>query len=370
VIFAANDARPYAFALLMTNLAIFAFILWINRQETRHAIQFAAAAAGILYFHYLFAVAILPAFVVSYLLLRGRSIKKDVRQLAVILVSFVLVSLPQVPRLLDLFRTRQMHVSGGTPQTLLVLGTLAPLKLTVAFCGMAFVAALVRKLRLPGRDWFPSGMLCLIFALVPAAILYGMSAATSLHVFHSRYCLVAVPGGSLVWGWLFSWIDSRLLRRIFCVGLVGTTVFLHFNSPYKRTHETNYKQAHEFVNADVAKDGAPVLVCSAFIESDFQPMPPNPANDNPLFAQMSYYPLQASVVLLPMDLNDNTIRVASQSVQTAAHRGQRFLALIPPGSYPTLQWLAAYSSDAFAARTIGDFDRILVVEFLPLAGNY
>jgi uncharacterized membrane protein len=369
VIFAANDARPYAFALLMTNLAILAFILWINRQETRYAIQFAAAAAGILYFHYLFAVAILPAFAVCYLLLRGRSIKKDVRQLAVILVSFALVSLPQVPRLLDLFRTRQMHVSGGMPEPLLVLGTLAPLKALVAFVAAVFVAALFRKIRLPGRDWFPVGLPCLLFALTPAAILYVLSAATSVHVFHTRYWLVAVPGSALVWGWLFSWIDSRLLRQIFCVGLVAATLFLHFHSGVTRKHETSFKQAHEFVEANVAKDGAPVLVTSAFIESDFQPMPPNPASDNALLAQMSYYPLRVSVVLLPMDLNDNTIRVASQSVQAAAQRGQRFLALIHPGSYPTLQWLAAYSSGAFAVRTIADFDRILVVEFVPLAGN-
>jgi hypothetical protein len=178
-----------------------------------------------------------------------------------------------------------------------------------------------------------------------------------------------VAGSALTWGWLFAWIDSRRLRQIFCVGLVAATVFLNFKSPYKRTHEITFKRAHEFVNANVAKDEAPVLVCSAFIESDFQPMPPNPASDNALLAQMSYYPLKASAVLLPGDLNDNTIRVASQSVQTAAQRGQRFLALAGPGSYSTLQWLAAYSSGVFAAHTIGEFDRVLVVEFVPIAGT-
>jgi 4-amino-4-deoxy-L-arabinose transferase-like glycosyltransferase len=367
VIFAANDARPYAFALLLTNLAIFAFILWISRHETRLAIQFGAAAAGILYFHYLFAVAILPAFLVCYLLVRGRSIRGDARQLAAVLLSFVVVSLPQVPRFVDLFRTRQMHVSGGTPEPLLVLGTLAPFKPLVAFVVVVFVAALFRKIRLPGRDGFPAGLLCLLFALIPAAILYGMSAATSLHMFHTRYWLVAVPGSALMWGWLISWIDSSLLRKTFCVGLVAVTLFLHFKSPITRKHETSFKQAHEFVNANVTHDKAPVLICNPFVESNFQHMPPAP--ESALFAQLSYYPVDAPVVFLPLALNDEATRVGSQYVMAAAQRHQRFLALVGPGSYPTVQWLAAYSSGTFAARTIGNFDGILVVEFLPLAGD-
>ena len=71
VVFAATDARPYAFALLATNFAIFAFVRWMTRHEMRQAILFGAAAAGILYFHYLFG-AILPAFAIYYLLMRYR----------------------------------------------------------------------------------------------------------------------------------------------------------------------------------------------------------------------------------------------------------------------------------------------------------
>jgi hypothetical protein len=370
VIFAANDARPYAFALLMTNLAILAFILWMNRHETRYAVQLGAAAAGILYFHYLFAVAILPAFATCYVSVRGRFLRADARQVWIALLSFLLISLPQVPRFVKLIRTRQTHVFAGTPETLIALGTLAPLKPLIAFFVAIFVAALVRKVKPPARDVVPSGLLCVLLSLVPLAVLYGLSVATPMHVFHSRYCLVAVPGSTLMWGWLFGWIDSRRLRQIFSVGLVAVTVFLNFKSPYKRTHEITFKQAHDLVNANLAKDGAPVLVCSAFIESDFQPMPPNPASDNALFAQMSYYPLKASVVLLPEDLNDNTIRVASQSVQEAARRRQRFLAVVGPASYSTLEWLVRYSDPAFSAHLLGRLDGILVVEFLPLAGNY
>ncbi len=367
VIFAANDARPYGFALLMSNLAIFTFLRWIDRHETRYAVQFGAAAAGILYFHYLFAVGILPAFAVCYLLVRGRSVREDARQLAIILFSFVLITLPQVPRFLELYRTRKTHVSGGTPEPLLVLGTLAPLKPLIAFVAIAFVAALFRSIRLPGRDWFPGGPICLAFALIPAAILYGLSAATSVHVFHTRYWLIAVPGMALAWGWFLTWIDSRPLRQMFCVGLVAVTLFLHFSSPITRKHETSFKQAQELVNANVARDHAPVLICNPFVESNFQRMPPTP--DSALFAQLSYYPIDAPVSFLPLEMNDETVRFGSQFVIAAAERRQRFVMLVGPGSHPTLEWLVAYSSGVFEAHVLESYEGIFVVEFLPLAGN-
>lgn len=51
VVFAATDARPYAFTLLASNLAIFAFVRWMTRLRTREGILFGVAAAGILYAH-------------------------------------------------------------------------------------------------------------------------------------------------------------------------------------------------------------------------------------------------------------------------------------------------------------------------------
>ena len=99
MVFAATDARPYAFALLATNFAIFAFIRWMTQHEMRQAILFGAAAAAILYFHYLFG-AILPAFAIYYLVVRRHSIKADARQLAAVLISFTLLILPLIYRLL------------------------------------------------------------------------------------------------------------------------------------------------------------------------------------------------------------------------------------------------------------------------------
>jgi hypothetical protein len=291
--------------------------------------------------------------------------------LAALLVSFTLLSVPLIYRVLALYHTRETHVVQELPhQALAALNTLAPMQTLIGFVVTAFLAALVRKIKLPGRDCFPAILLCPLLALVPAGILYGLSAVTPLHLVIPRYFTVVAPGSALTWGLLTSRIDSRVLRQIFCVGLVGITMFECYSSPNSRKHEVNFKQAHEFINANVATDNAPVLVCSAFIEADFEPLPTDRTSENALNSQLTYYPINASVVFLPMSLNDEAMRIGKQTVATALERHQRFLVVAAPTSYQTVEWLANYSTEAFSARPIGTFDNeIVVVEFRPVAEN-
>jgi len=372
VVFAASDARPYAFALLATNVAILAFARWIQRQQMRDAILFGAAAAGILYFHYLFG-AILPAFAIYYLAARYRSIKEDLPQLAGGLITFILVALPLVLRLAGLYQTKITHVVQELRHPgLAALNTLAPMQTLIGFGIVAWAAALMRRIKFPGRERFPVLLLCPLLALVPAGVLFAVSAAMPVHLVIPRYLAVTAPGSALTWAWLTSCIDSRPLRQIFCLGLVGITLFEACTSPLSRRHELNFKQAHAFVNANVAKDGGnvPVVVCSAFVESDHTTTLGEGDGENPLFSQVDYYPIHGSVVLLPMDLNHETIRVAGQTVLAAAQGHQRFVLIVPPSSYPTLQWLGNYTQGSFAAQILGEFDEILVVEFRPVAETY
>jgi hypothetical protein len=370
VVFAATDARPYAFALLATNLAIYLFIQWMTQHQMNQAILFGASAAGILYFHYLFG-AILPAFAIYYLALRHRSIKEDARQLAALLTSFTLLTLPLIYRVLSLYHTRETHVVQELQHpALAALNNLAPMQTLIGFVVTAFLAALVRKVKLPGRDCFPAILLCPLLALTPTGVLFGVSAVTPVHLVIPRYLSVVASGSALTWGLLTSRIDSRVLRQIFCVGLVAITVFECFSSPDSRKHEVNFKQAHEFVNANVAKDKAPVLVCSAFIEADFEPLPTDRTSENALNSQLTYYPINTPVVFLPMSLNDEAMRIGKQTIATALEQHQRFLVIAAPTSYPTIDWLANYSTGALTARPMGTFDdEIVVVEFRPVAGS-
>jgi 4-amino-4-deoxy-L-arabinose transferase-like glycosyltransferase len=367
VVFAATDARPYAFALLATTLAIDAFTRWMKRGTMRDAVLFGAAAAGILYFHYLFG-SILPAFAIYYLAARYRSLRHDARQLAAVLVTFGVLIIPLVVRVAGLYLTRGTHIVQAVHHpVLLSLNTLAPLQLVIGFLAAMFLAALVRKVKLPGRESWPAALLVLLLGLVPAAILCVLDAATPMNVIQPRYFVVVAPGSAMIWAWLTSSIDSRLLRQIFCVGLVAVTVFEAYRSPASRRHEINFKQAHAFVNRNAAADNAPVLVFSAFIESDYEPLPHAPGSENALLSQIDYYPIHQPWIFLPIDLNQKTKQIAGQAVLTAAGRHQRFIAVVPPSSYPSLDWLAEYTRGTFTAQTLGLFDReIMVVEFRPL----
>ncbi len=374
VVFAATDARPYAFSLLAANIATFAFVRWMTGHQMRQAILFGAAAAGILYFHYLFG-AMLPAFAIYYFVARGRFIKQDLRQLLAVLASFTLFSIPLIYRVASLYHTRESHVVQAMRHPLLIaLNTLAPLQLLVGFVITVFLAALVRKIKLPDREDYPAILLGPLLALVPIAVFFAVGAATPVHLLIPRYLTVIAPGSALTWALLVIQIDSPVLRRLFCVGLVALTVYETYSSPLSRLHEINFKRAHAIVNANIAQDGGkgnvPVLVCSAFIESDYEPMPTDRGAENALFSQISYYPLHAPVVMLPMDFDDQTTRVASQAVLAAAQRGQRFLIVAPPTSYPTVKWLLDYTGDGFTNRMLGEFDQTIVVEFRPIAGGH
>lgn len=368
VVFAATDARPYACALLATTLAIFTFIRLMSQHQMRQAVLFGASAAGILYFHYLFG-AILPAFAIYYLVVRFRFLREDRKQLAAVLGTFLVLVVPLVVRVLTLYHTRETHVVQPLRHpVLLSLNTLAPMQLLIGFMAAAALGALLRKIRFPGPESWPTLLLFPLLGLVPAAVLCGFEAATPIHLIQPRYFLIVAPGSALIWAWLTSWIDSRIVRQIFCVGLVAITVFEAYRSPDSRHHEINFKEAHAFVNASVAPGDAPVLIFSAFIESDYEPLPTVPGTENAMLSQIDYYPLNPPWTFLPIDLNEKSVQIGREAVLAAAQRHQRILAVIPPSSYPTLEWLAAYTRGAFTARTLGVFDKaIVVVEFRPLA---
>lgn len=116
------------------------------------------------------------------------------------------------------------------------------------------------------------------------------------------------------------------------MGLVAITVFEFDASPQARQHELSFKPAHAFVNTIVTPDELPVLVCSAFIESNYEPLPSDRTAENALISQVDYYPIHAPVLMLPMTLNEETVRIASKAVLEAAQRRQRFLAIGAPDS--------------------------------------
>jgi len=126
VIFAAIDARPYAFGVLVVNCAILSLLRWIRTQKATYAIGFGIASGAIFYFHYLFGT-ILAAFVLLLLAsVRSTQWKSFWPQFGKALIGFAIVILPVLPRLAYMFYSRGTHVFAAPPTIDDLFTTLAP----------------------------------------------------------------------------------------------------------------------------------------------------------------------------------------------------------------------------------------------------
>ncbi len=362
IVFGAIDVRPYPFALLLTNLTIFTFLRWMKTRSTASAALFGMAAAGIIYFHYLFA-SILVALAVYYLLSRRSALRSDLRQIGIALGCFGILLLPVLPRLKYIYQTRTMHSFADAPQWTWILEILNPGKGQLyVLAGIILLAIVARQLMPPNHASLGELAFCLTLALVPVLCLYTISVNTSVHVFIPRYLLVAVPGISLCWGWLCSRFGSRALRGLFCFAFVALCVSQAYRSPLSRWHEDSWKNSLAFADINAAQDNAPILMCSPLVEADYEPMPAVPS-ESVLYAPLSYYKVNARIVPLPRTLNAETKRQVSQFL--TGNEGTRFLLLAPYPSLPIVNLLAYDSQNTHSYRVLGRLDDIFVVEFTP-----
>lgn len=365
IIFAAIDVRPYAFAAVAVNATILCLIHLRRSQATWLAALFGVCAAGIVQFQLLFAT-LLPALLLCFVLPKLRDGKVLWRQLSVALITFTLATLPVIPRVQYMLHTRDTHVFSEAP-SVLELGSTLTLK-GIAFFVLAgvLIAAARRQfaLRADLDRWVI--VLCLSLALVPSLILFGLSVGTSMHVFVPRYRLAAIPGIALCWAFLAGRIASRSLRLLCCVAMVAATAAVYLSSPALHRHQYSWKYALDFIQANASRDHAPVLICSDIPEADHMRMPVGPAIEaSGILPPLSYYPLTVPVVPLPRTLNDETMRVASEFLQSARQQHERFLAAAFAQSYATLDWLAANAGSSYVVHTIANLEGVKVLEFVP-----
>jgi hypothetical protein len=116
---------------------------------------------------------------------------------------------------------------------------------------------------------------------------------------------------------------------------------------------------------NVSVDNAPVVICSDFPESDYVKMPVDSAKDSPFFSQLSYYKLSVPVVLLPRSLSSETMLVGTSFLEVAGKKHERFLAMAWQPSYKTLDWMTNSASRTYSVRTLGIYEGVKVLEFVP-----
>jgi hypothetical protein len=186
--FRCHRCAPYAFAALATTASIAALVSLRDKNSTWLAVLFGLSAALIVQFHLLF-VAVLPA------LLEFKQGWGFWRQFSAALVGFTMGILPAIHKFEIMYHTSGTHGFATGPG-------LKPLVSILTVRGSAAILVLgvlieKRKRWVPDKGDRWAILLCLSLALVPSLILFGLSRATSMHVFLPRYLLVAVPGIAL-----------------------------------------------------------------------------------------------------------------------------------------------------------------------------
>ncbi len=360
ILFAAIDARPYAFELLVLNSAILFLLRWIRLHDLRYALMAGAASAGIFYFHYLFAV-ILPAFLLVLLWCCGHELFQYRKHIAYALLAFALFLAPVFPQFVRVFHDRTTHVFSPPPTILSLVETFAPGATLLFFFLAVLFATVTKKFDNQNAEGPIAPVACLLLGVLPLAILYLVSTYTSTHVFIDRYCLVAAPGIALCWGLLLSRINSRVCQFVFCFALVAWSARVQFDAP---THGHSWKQAVEAANAANANVSAPVLVCSDLVEADYRPIPSD-ISSTWLYAPLSYYPLHSTVIPLPRSMNPAAEKQINTFLSRAIVGHQRFLIMGYRASSSILDWVDRSTTGSYERKPLGIYDGVAVVEYLP-----
>jgi len=357
VVFAAIDVRPYAFTALATNAAIFT-LLRLRRSNSRWlAALFGFSTLCIVWFHMLSGV-ILPALALCFIVFKYRDLKVLLRKYGVVFAVFMLAFLMVLIGKISMYHDAGSHIFEQAPTMEDLTHTFKPGHLLLIFALTALVGFAKTRfdLRIHFQGW--QVLFCASLALIPLLILYGVSVETPIHCFVPRHRLVAIPGIALCWALALTPFRSRAVRLLFCVALVAVTARHNFSDPLAKQHGYTWKYALEAAEKSASADGAPVLICNDFPESNYVAMPVD-------FAPLSYYKLSVPIVDLPRALNGEAIRVGSSFLREATQKHERFLALAYLPSYKTLDWIAQNASEAYSVRTIGVFDEIKVLEFKP-----
>ena len=368
VAFAAVDARPYAFAVLVVNCTILSFLRFLKTNSTRLRHSLGGLGGGNLLLSLSFRTGASNTSARVFRLERARveavcaeagNRGHRVRRDDIACRDPAGLPFPDRPiaRLRACSSNRRFALHDGTRP-----------RACVAIHRHNFRRRVAPKTESPSHESLRAGLACLFLATIPLGVLYDVSTLTSIHVFTDRYRLVAVPGIALCWGFLASCVRSKAIRAGFCVALVALT-FSHFSFAtltMDNAHGYSWKYALQVADKSAAFDNAPLLICSDLTESNFEPMPADVyAATDADFAPIFYYKVHSRVVPLPRALNGEAVAQINKFLATAMPARQRFLVLGYLASVETLSWITQRTKDSYLAQNLGTTDGVTVMEYKP-----
>jgi hypothetical protein len=370
--FAAGDARPYGLGLLAVVLSTELLLRLVDRPSYGLAASYGIVTGLMLHLHMLFGTML--AVHCLYLLgcfLAGRRLPVSQLTVSAILVASSLALLAVQYRMALADAKAHSFMLRASLDDL--LGTFFPRPAALALLIVGVVLLLAGRIMTP---WLAGQtlerVLVVVWALAPPMALFAFSKVSAAQVFVPRYLLPYAPGFAMFLAvWISSLDPGRLVSRILVVALIGLTLLPLRQFP--RIHHAHllgdWCDALAFVDRETAIDHAPVLLRSQFPESDSMPL--EPVTDNPLFAQLTFYPSKTPFFPLSRSYGDQATRL-DEFLATRLNSFDRFLFVFhggPGSAEPFIYYLLGRLGPKWQMLVSGDFDGVTVTEFHLVAGG-
>ncbi|HKD07852.1 MAG TPA: glycosyltransferase family 39 protein [Bryobacteraceae bacterium] len=366
--FLAVEARPYALALLFAVLSTSLLPRFFASPGYRSGALYALSAALMLNLHLLFGILLAAHF--AYAVFEWRRGRAPAARY--VLVSLALLAVLASPVALQLWILRgSSHAHSFAPLPGLQDLTIAyfPIPVMIAILGAAGCAILLCRDVALGPLTYPAELILAgLVAFIPPALCFLMSRAFKIGLFLSRYWISNAGGLAIVCGALIGRIRPISIARaaMLCVVFFqAVSLFTLISTGQGHTlHRGDWASAVTFLDRNTASDGAPVLMRSQYIESDFNRL--DPVNDNPMFSQLSRYPSRSRIIGVSASLNERDVQSKLDSILNSPAFPGRMLLVSLDGPNPMdqlVEFVAGRLGPAFSLREIAGFDGVHVLEF-------
>jgi len=335
VAFWAGDARPYALVILLTTIAVYLHVSWLENGALRSGLGSMVAACAVVY------VQPLNGLIVAVLALSTLRRWRDRpgHVVATALLSAVLLA-PYIPMGLILAGKSQAvaFASASSAFGLLTRPWLPHILLPIC---IAVALGLIRKTtRLPAvLPKVGDGHVAffLLWWLVPLAGLLILTLATGTNVLVARYAAGVFPAGAI----LATIVVSRFPPS--CRVLIATAACcLSLFSRFSWTHDlgNNWKTLPDRIAAIDPTASSPVLVRTGLIECNDPSILSDATSQDYLLVPARVYAIPGLLIPMPFDLrNPAALEIVRKRVLPIIQARERFL-VAGNLSAELLEWLA------------------------------
>ncbi len=301
--FAAADARPYAFAVLFATAALLALRRFLESGRAGDAAAYAGAAAGSVYFQYLFAAS-LPAHVLYALWRRRRGTRATGAALMGTGVGLAALLAPAAIATAGIAGGRTVHAFGTLPGVFPLVNALVPVRVLALLLPAVGIAVLLgaRGHRLPvgPGDARDAGVLLGAAALSPPIVLFAASWILRTNLFEGRYLLAAAAPWAVLLGGALAGLEPPLAARAAVAGALALALLLRGELARRSIAHGREDWRGALGTLAAVDPKAPVLLGGSFAEARDPALVADPRHQAYLTEPVRYYAPGRAVRALPL----------------------------------------------------------------------